>query len=157
MKRKWRLYLDTSVFGGCFDAAEGWDIDSRRVVDYCMEGRALLLGTETLLKEIEAAPERVRAVYGAVPLENREMVSPAEEIAALTQAYLDAGVVGARWYEDCLHVAAATVARADAIVSWNFKHIVRLDRIRGFNAVNLAEGYGIITILSPKEVNIDEQ
>jgi len=53
-------------------------------------------------------------------------------------------------------VAAATVARADAIVSWNFKHIVRLDRIRGFNAVNLMQGYGIITIVSPKEVNIDE-
>lgn len=66
-------------------------------------------------------------------------------------------MVGQRWYEDCLHVAPATVARADAIVSWNFKHIVRLDRIRGFNAVNLAEGYGIVTILSPKEINLDEQ
>jgi hypothetical protein len=53
-------------------------------------------------------------------------------------------------------VALATVARADAIVSWNFKHIVRLDRIRAFNAVNLSEGDGTMTIISPKEVNLDE-
>jgi hypothetical protein len=65
-------------------------------------------------------------------------------------------VVGSKWHEDCLHVAAATLARADAVVSWNFRHIVRLDRIRAFNSVNLAEGYGVITILSPKEVNLDE-
>jgi len=77
------------------------------------------------------------------------------EIALLAEAYIAAGVVGAKWYEDCLHVAFATVARADAIVSWNFKHIVRLDRIRAFNAVNLPEGYGVITIISPKEVNLD--
>ncbi|MCC5851155.1 MAG: hypothetical protein JJU29_23945 [Verrucomicrobia bacterium] len=58
--------------------------------------------------------------------------------------------------EDCIHVAAATVAHADAIVSWNFKHIVRLDRIKAFNSVNLMQGYGMITILSPMDVYIEE-
>lgn len=53
-------------------------------------------------------------------------------------------------------MAAATVARADAIVSWNFKYIVRMDRIRGFNAVNLAEGYAMIQIVRPKEVNLED-
>lgn len=157
MKRQWRLYLDTSVFGGCFDAEEGWEVDSRRVVDYCVKGIALLLATETLEKEIKDAPERVRAVYETVPQKFHQRVPFTAEITSLADAYIAAGVVGERWYEDCLHVAFATVARADAIVSWNFKHIVRLDRIRAFNAVNLAEGYGIIIILSPKEVNIDEQ
>ena len=154
--KKWRLYLDTSVFGGCFDTDEGWDTDSRRVVDYCVDGKALLLWTKTVEKEVMGAPEKVRIVYQEIAPEHREAVPLSAEIMALAQAYLDARVVGAAWLEDCLHVAAATVARADAIVSWNFRHIVRLDRIRGFNAVNLAEGYGIITILSPKEVTIDE-
>ena len=66
------------------------------------------------------------------------------------------GVIGKRWLEDCQHVAVATVARADAIVSWNFKHIVRLDRIKGYNQVNVLSGYGQITVVSPKEVNFDE-
>jgi hypothetical protein len=46
----------------------------------------------------------------------------------------------------------ATVYRADAIVSWNFRHIVRLDKIKMFNQINLLNGYGILTIISPKEV-----
>ena len=54
--------------------------------------------------------------------------------------------------DDATHVAAATAARADAIVSWNFKHIVHWDKIRLFNAVNLREGYAPLEIRSPKEV-----
>lgn len=53
-------------------------------------------------------------------------------------------------------MAAATVARADAIVSWNFKHIVRLDKMKAYNQINLLNGYGILTIVSPKEVILDE-
>ena len=53
--------------------------------------------------------------------------------------------------EPRLHVALATVARADVILSWNFRHIVHLDKIRRFNAVNLRQGYAIMEIRSPRE------
>lgn len=72
--------------------------------------------------------------------------------ADLRDAYLASGVLAPRWMDDAAHVAVATVARVDALVSWNFKHLVRLDRIKGFNQVNLAQGYGILTILSPTEL-----
>lgn len=156
MKRKWRLYLDTSVFGGCFDAAEGWEEDSRRVVDYCATGTAMLLWSDAVEKELNSAPEHVRTLYAEIGDNQREKVPLTAEVIDLAEAYIAAGIVGKNWYEDCLHVAFATVARADAIVSWNFKHIVRLDRIRAFNAVNLAEKYGMITIISPQEVKLDE-
>jgi len=51
-----------------------------------------------------------------------------------------------------LHIALATIAEVDVLVSWNFKHIVRLDKIRLFNAVNLEQGYKSLTIYSPREV-----
>lgn len=69
---------------------------------------------------------------------------------------MEAKILGPEWIDDATHVAAATVARADAIVSWNFKHIVRLDKMKAYNQVNLLNGYGILTIISPKEVLIDE-
>jgi hypothetical protein len=47
---------------------------------------------------------------------------------------------------------AATVHRTDVLVSWNFKHVVNLDRIRGYNSVNLREGYPMLEIRSPQEV-----
>jgi hypothetical protein len=107
-------------------------------------------------RELKAAPDHVRALHADIGDDHREKVPLTPEIVTLAEAYIAAGVVGETWYEDCLHVAFATVARADAIVSWNFKHIVRLDRIRAFNAVNLAENYGMIAIISSKEVNLDE-
>jgi hypothetical protein len=54
--------------------------------------------------------------------------------------------------DDAHHVAIATVARVDVIVSWNFRHIVHFDKIRGFNAVNFREGYPAMEIRSPKEL-----
>jgi len=70
----------------------------------------------------------------------------------LRDAYLDAGIVSKRWTDDATHVAAATVARADALVSWNFKHIVRLDKMKLYNQINLLNRYGLLTIISPKEL-----
>ncbi len=156
MKRKWRLYLDTSVFGGVFEAAEGRDAASRQVLDAVLYGQAVACFSDTVLMELADAPERVRFLLESLPNECREEIAINWEIRALSHAYLAAEIVGRKWIEDTLHVAAATVARADAIVSWNFKHMVRLDKIRAYNAVNLAEGYGMVQIVSPKEVNFDE-
>ncbi len=63
-----------------------------------------------------------------------------------------AKIVGKRYTTDAFHVALATVAGADVIVSWNCKHIVHLEKIRGFNAVNLLNGFANIEIRTPEEV-----
>jgi hypothetical protein len=42
--------------------------------------------------------------------------------------------------------------RADAIVSWNFKHIVRLDLIGRYNQVNRSLGHPNLVIITPLEV-----
>ena len=55
-------------------------------------------------------------------------------------------------YNDALHVALATLNNADVLASWNFKHIVNLDRINLYNSINLRLGYKIIEIRSPREI-----
>ena len=152
--RQWRLYLDTSVVGGCFDVE--FSEDSRRVMDAIFAGKARLLSTGVLEAELIDAPEPVRRLFADVPEEARERIAFTPEIEALAREYVAGGVVPEAWLEDCRHVAAATVARADAIVSWNFRHIVKLDKIKGYNQVNLLNGYGMLTIISPKEVDFDE-
>lgn len=57
---------------------------------------------------------------------------------------------------DAPHIALATVGRADVLVSWNFKHIVNLQRIHGYNSVNLRKGHQMIEIRTPREVLSDE-
>ncbi len=62
------------------------------------------------------------------------------------------GILGQRFRNDMLHIALASIADVDVLVSWNFRHIVRLDKIRLFGAVNLELGHKPLSIYSPREV-----
>lgn len=72
--------------------------------------------------------------------------------AKLAQSHIDEKVVGPARLVDAQNIAIATVNHVTAIVSWNFKHIVNLNRIRGYNAANLKMGYGMVEIRTPWEV-----
>jgi hypothetical protein len=149
-----RIYVDTSVIGGCADAE--FAEDSSRLFDLARQGRYVLLVSDVVVRELADAPDSVRQVLETLPDSAVEAVALSEEVFALRDAYLAAGIVGLRWADDATHVAAATCARADAIVSWNFKHIVRLDKIRAYNEINRARGFGALTIVSPQEVIYDD-
>ena len=70
----------------------------------------------------------------------------------LADTYIDEKVVEKTSIEDCRHIALATIHKVDVLASWNFKHIVNLDRIKGYNSVNLRLGYSMIEIRSPKDL-----
>lgn len=75
-----------------------------------------------------------------------------EESIKLADTYIAEKVVGKTSLEDCRHIALATINRVDVLASWNFKHIVNLDRIKGYNSVNYKLGYPMIEIRSPKDL-----
>ncbi len=108
--------------------------------------------SELTLLELEGAPAEVRGTLEKVPSSYREDVEFTEEASHLAEQYLHSGVVGEASRLDAQHIATATVHRTDVLVSWNFKHVVNLDRIRGYNSVNLREGYPMLEIRSPQEV-----
>jgi predicted nucleic acid-binding protein len=154
VRKPLRVYVDTSVFGSVHDAA--FAEASHQFFEWVRSGRIVVLVSERVVDEIGRAPLQVRTVLEGLGVESVEQVVVDEDVLALREAYIAAAVVGRTCEVDATHVAAATVARADAIVSWNFRHIVRLDRIKGFHRVNLQEGYGIIGIVSPQEVCFDD-
>lgn len=149
-----RIYVDTSVVGGCEDP-EFRDA-SRRLLDAFVTGRATVVLSELTLRELAQAPAPVRQVLTCVPVGHVETLALSAEADELAQAYLAERVVGPPMLVDALHIALATVARVDVLVSWNFRHIVNLRRIHGFNAVNLKRGYPLLEIRSPLEVFADE-
>lgn len=148
-----RVYVDTSVIGGCLD--EEFAEDSNRLMQAAKDGRVILLVSEMVFRELASAPPSVQQVLNDIPTENLEEVPLTKEVEALTTSYIAAGIVGPKWEDDATHVAAATVAKADAIVSWNFKHIVRLDRMIWYNAINKQSNYGELTIVSPTMMRLD--
>ncbi|MBN1441555.1 MAG: PIN domain-containing protein [Planctomycetes bacterium] len=153
MKRL-RIYVDTSVFGGCFDPefAE-W---SNALMDDFRSGRAALVISDVTIGEVAMAPERVREIFSEL-LEIADDLAVTAEALELLRAYESHGILASRFRNDMLHIAIATVAEVDVVVSWNFRHIVRLDKIRHFNAVSLELGYKPLTIYSPREVASHEQ
>ncbi|MFH1050013.1 MAG: hypothetical protein V1779_03670 [bacterium] len=145
-----RIYIDTSVVGGCFD--KEFEFDSLRFFEMHEHDYFKILVSPILLKEMEFAPQKVKEKLAKISNDKIEYLEINNDALFLRDQYLKNGILTKKWIDDATHVALATIYRADAIVSWNFKHIVRLDKIKMFNQVNLINGYGIITIISPKEV-----
>jgi len=152
--RKIRVYVDTSVFGGTQD--EEFAEESQRFFRQVQKGIFSVILSEQTLRELSRSPDSVQAVWQNLPPESVENAPIDDEVADLAYGYIMAKVLGKASIGDALHVAAATVAGADLILSWNFKHIVNFNRIRGFNSVNIRMGYRAMTILSPKEVGDEE-
>ena len=148
--RKKRVYVDSSVVGGKFNTrlAE----QTKPFWDAVERGEITIIVSDVLIDELEGAPERAREFYHALPESLIERVDSTEESDTLAKRYIAEGVVGESSLDDCRHIALATIARADVLVSWNFKHIVNVDRIRGYNSVNEKLWYPRIEIRTPSEV-----
>jgi predicted nucleic acid-binding protein len=145
-----RVYFDTSVLGGCFDRE--FQDASRQLVQAAYADQILPLLSEILLRELTEAPATVRQLLARLMQGDVERLAVNDDAVELHEAYLSTGIVPPRYADDALHVALATVARADVLVSWNFKHLVNPVRVRAFNGVNIAQGYGPIIIMTPADI-----
>jgi hypothetical protein len=147
--KKPRIYVDTSVIGGCFDPE--FELWSKGLVEDFRQGRFALVLSDVTATEIEPAPRVVRELHNKL-LSIAEILPVTEEASAVLAAYEDHKVLSPRFRNDMLHIALATVGAVDVLVSWNFRHIVRLDKMQQFNGVNLELGYRALAIHSPREV-----
>jgi hypothetical protein len=87
-----------------------------------------------------------------IPIENIEFLPVTDSSNELADQYVKENVVGKTSIEDCRHIAIATLNNADILASWNFKHIVNVIRIRGYNSVNYKFGHKILEIRTPREI-----
>ncbi len=149
-----RIYVDTSVIGGCFD--DEFKTYSNLLFEEFISGKKKIIISDIMLFELEGAPENVREVLNRISGDNVEYVFLSEESIALADSYLKGGVIAESSLSYARHIAIATVERVAVLVSWNFKHIVNLNRIHLINSVNLKLGYPILEIRSPLEVIYEE-
>ena len=150
--KKTKLYLDTSVPSFLFadDSPEKreatiqfWDILKMGLYDIVI--------SDILLTEISRSE-----VPSSQQLEDRlaeiilKIVSVNEDIYSLAQKYIDEGIIPQKYQDDALHIALATYNEVDALISWNFKHMVNLKTIRGVNGINRMLGFKELEILTPQ-------
>jgi len=145
-----KVYTDTSVIGGCFDKEfKEW---SNALFQEFVNGSKQIMISDLTLQELELARQEVRDKVNEIPDPYRFMIVINDEAIQLAETYISEGALTNKSYNDALHIALATLNNSDVLASWNFKHIVNLDRIRLYNSINLRLGYRIIEIRTPREI-----
>lgn len=145
-----RIYIDTSVVGGYFD--EEFKEATQRLFKRLGDREVKFVISDLLELELTLAPQHVGELLLRYPADGFERVELTQETLDLADKYISEGVVGRTSLEDCRHIALRTINRVDVLASWNFKHIVNLNRIKGYNSVNLKMGYPILEIRTPQEL-----
>jgi len=147
---KQKIYIDTSVVGGFFDKEFS---DVTQALFKRLENKEVIFIISDLLRqELQDAPLHVLSLLDNYESDCFEPVLLTEEAKILAEKYITENIVGKTSLEDCQHIATATIYKADVLASWNFKHIVNLDKIKGYNSVNQKQGYSTIEIRNPKDL-----
>ncbi len=147
---KQKIYIDTSVVGGYFD--EEFKEATIKLFERLENNEIIFVVSDLLDLELINAPLQVREHLLNYSFDKFQRVELTEDAIKLADTYIEEKVVGKSSLEDCRHIALATINKVDVLASWNFKHIVNLDKIKGYNSVNLRLGYSMIEIRSPKDL-----
>ncbi len=145
-----KVYIDTSVIGGCFD--KEFQVWSNALFKEFNQGTKIAVISDVTIQELENAPDFVRELLNGTREEYKEIILADERVISLANAYINEDVVSEAFFNDAMHIALATINKVDVLVSWNFKHIVNFNKIRLYNSVNLKLGYSLIDIRTPREV-----
>ena len=129
-----RIYIDTSIVGGFFD--KEFEKETKMLFQRLEDKEITFVISEVLTDELVDAPERVKTLLSNYNDEYIEKVPLTNEAKELADKYIAENVIEKTNLDDCRHVALATINNVDVLTSWNFKHIVNLTRIKGYNAVN---------------------
>ncbi|MEQ9287147.1 MAG: PIN domain-containing protein [Cyclobacteriaceae bacterium] len=143
-------YIDTSVVGGLFD--EEFQLWTKLFFEEVTQGNYKVAVSDILLMELANAPIKVKDYLNKLSNDQIVTINLNEEAEQLANLYLEEKIVGFKSLSDCQHIATSTTHNVEVLVSWNFKHIVNLDKIRLYNSVNLREGYRTIEIRTPREL-----
>jgi predicted nucleic acid-binding protein len=145
-----KIYIDTSIVGGYFD--DEFSNDTKSLFGRLENKEIIFMISSVLKQELQKAPINVLELLDRYEPECFEYVELTRDAIELADKYVAEKVVGKTSIDDCRHIALATIYKADVLASWNFKHIVNLNRIKGYNGVNLKYGYSVVEIRSPKEL-----
>ena len=149
-----RIYLETSVFNFFFaDDALDKKADTLKLFEEIRKSKFSAYTSAYAINELKAAPQPKRDnMLNLIPEYGIRVLEESDEAVRLAETYVAEGIIPGKYITDAVHIAAASIDEPDIVVSWNFKHIVKMKTIKLTEAVNLKEGYKKIMIHSPTEV-----
>lgn len=152
--KKIKYYLDTTIFNFIFAEgdAEKKDITVKLFRDLPLLSDGIYISDE-VIREIGRADEPSKSQLEGLLKETDPFLLEVDiEAEELAERYIKEGIIPVRYRSDALHIAVAVTNGIEAIVSWNFEHIVKLKTRIMVNGINRLLGYHEIEICSPEEV-----
>jgi hypothetical protein len=138
-----KAYVETSVWGMTLpNQPRALREPTKQFLRQCGSGMFLPYISTVVLQEVALAGEAEAArmtdeINKLAPV----ALEPSEESEELAEAYLRAGVIPAKKRDDARHIAIATVAGLQIVVSWNHRHLANERKRTLFSAVNRLAGY----------------
>jgi len=151
MKRKLKIYLDTSVISALFDARNP---ERKSLTESFFEQIESFdpFISEITVAEIERTPDHaLRSNMKEVVLQFT-LLPLTDGVKGLAEEYVRYGAVPESYLEDAYHIAVAVINEMDCILSWNFRHIVRLKTRDIVKMVNTVNAFRHIEIMPPAEL-----
>jgi len=130
-----RIYIDTSVLGGCFD--KEFSVWSNGLIRDFLADRFIPVLSDVTAAEVREAPEAVQEVHREMLRLAGGVLPVTAAVVELVEAYRSRQIPPAKFTADMTHIALATLAEVDALVSWNFGSSA--EPVGGFGRRQVAE------------------
>lgn len=148
---KEKIYFDTSVPSAYFDVRTPERLHVTRNF-WRKAGDYELYISTLVLEEIEQVSDKGLKENLLTLVDGFTVLDVDDEVESLADAYLKAGILPKKYFNDALHIAVAAVCGIKFLISWNFKHFVNVKTRQMVSLVNLREGYGVTEIIAPPEL-----
>ena len=99
---KLKVYIDTSVIGGCFD--KEFEKYSNIIIDNFIKSKMLAVISKITLDELEKAPIKVIDKYKNIPDKNKIVIQITEDVINLADKYIANKVIPNKMFSDALHI-----------------------------------------------------
>lgn len=149
--KKLKLYLDTSVISHLKqDDVPDKMADTLQLWEEIKAGLYDVYVSNITVDEIMESPIDKRMIMLNYLTEiEHNVVTIDEEMEYYANKLNEMGILSDKHYDDCLHIACAVISDCDYLLSWNFKHIVKVKTINGVRSISAMLGYKGIDIFPP--------
>lgn len=152
MKRKLKLYIDTSVWNMALEKDRVHSETTNDFLKLVTKENYLLIVSNLVMAEIARANDfRRKELSNLIEKYKPLLIYSDESVTSLANSYTLEKLIPVRFRDDAIHIAIATINHCDFLVSWNFKHIVKASTIKGVHGINFKEGFGMLEIVSPSQ------
>jgi predicted nucleic acid-binding protein len=145
-----KVYLDTSVISALYDKRTPERQSLTEQMWKSLRDYDVYI-SEIVLDEINAASDELKETLLSA-VEGFTVLKLTDEIEELAAEYVKQGIIPGKYFDDALHVAIASVNSINYLLSWNYKHLVKVRTRRLVALINSVKEYQHVEIITPPEL-----